>query len=118
MNIEIKPALKIDTFLLEGQRELIGKLVASLECGRTGIAIRCDLDDLLGIQGTLDAIGDAADRADSLDSDEVADLARKVVDGWDLEGCMNSAEQALVDFWTDPSGEADYESCREDYADV
>lgn len=90
MHVDIKPAMTIDTFLLEQQRELIGRLVASLECGRTGIAFKFDLDELLGIQGTLDAIGNAADRADSVDSDDVAD----------------------------PEGKDDYENCRENYADV
>ena len=116
MHVNIKPSLVIDTDLLEQQRELIGRLVANLEDGRTGIAIRRDLDGLLGIQGTLDAIGNTAERAASIDPDAFADLAKKVVDGYDLEACMEAAETNLYEFWSDPEGVDDYERCKAEHA--
>ena len=115
MHVDIKPAIKIDTDLLEQQRELIGNLVANLESGRTGIAIRRDLDALIGIQGTLDAIGDAAERAASVDHDDIADLAKRLVEEWDIETCMESAETALYEFWISPIGADDYECCKEEH---
>lgn len=59
MYVEIKLPIAIDTNLLNKQRSLIGKLVANLECGRTGISILRDLDDLRGIQSILSLIGTA-----------------------------------------------------------
>jgi len=113
-NVEIKPTLLIDTFLLEQQRDTIARLVANLESGRTGIAIKRDLDSLLGIQGTLDAIGNHADRAASVDEDEIAGYAKQMVDGWDIETCMESATTSLYEFWCSPAGAADFEGYKEE----
>ncbi len=117
MFVEIKPSMAIDAGFLFEQRSIIGNLIANLESGRTGISVIHDLDGLIIIRGILNTIGKAADRAGSVDEDDVADLARKVVEGWDIEACITSAEQSLIDFWTDTAGADDYDRCQKEYSD-
>ncbi len=97
MNVDIKPNLTVDTTELTNQRALIGNLVASLECGRTGIAIKRDLDALLGIQGTLDVIGNAAEHAASINHDV----------GPDCPGCTNPGDCEDCEYEDDDDDDLD-----------
>jgi len=47
----------------------------------------------------------------SVDFDEVSDLARRVVEGWDIRCCIESAKESLVDFWSSRDGAEDYARC-------
>ena len=80
MNVNIKPSMTIDTNLLEQQRELIGRLVANLDCGRIGISVMRDRYALLGIQGILDAVADSTD--DTIECNSLDDYA-----GPECPGC-------------------------------
>jgi len=118
MHVGIKSDFRVDTNQLSEQRDLIGKLVSNLEAGRTGISIKRDLAGLIGIKSILDTLTDSVDRADSVNTGDLADLARQVVEGWDNVSCMEAAEQYLIDFWTSPEGADDYESTLADYVDI
>ena len=37
-------------------------------------------------------------------ADQIADLARELVEKWDNDVCMEAAEQSLIDFWSSPEG--------------
>jgi len=42
-----------------------------------------------------------------IDVDQIAELARELVEHWDIGDCMEAAEQSLIDFWSGPEGADD-----------
>jgi len=109
--MKIKPSLTIDTDRLVAQRRLIDMLVENVRMNEIETVIKADLNELIGIQGILDAVSGCIRYKPCINEDAIADLANETVDKCDLENLMELAENALIDFWSSPEGADDLKAC-------